>query len=237
MPYFFIITEPSHRMRFGERTHGRPWVMRKYRRGAVIHDPFRRGIVMKRIVLVTCFALFALCASAQTYIDFHQMPVATAPTPMPDNYPAGFNLYWENFYYVSPGVWHDAGPGFWVDPATRHNSVAFFGGPFCTIAATCNGTIKLQSVGATPTVPGFTPVSISLTSGWVANKLKVTAYNNSQFVGSLVWQLTTEPKTFPFPATWKNVTQLVFTPSSIPPNATNPQAGSVVVYSFILVRH
>jgi hypothetical protein len=176
-------------------------------------------------------------ASAQTYIDFHQMPLAKAPSPMPDSYPAGINLNWDNFYYVTPGMWKDAGPGFRVDPSTLHNTVAFMGGPQCSLGATCSGSIKLNRVQGTNTAQTFTPISISMAAGWLPNNVIVTAYNTSKFVGSAVWELTTEPKTFSFPATWKNVTQLVFTPEVSPTNAVYPKAGSMVIYSFILIKH
>ena len=190
---------------------------------------------MKRIVLIISFVVVvALCASAQTYIDFHQMPMARTPSPMPDSYPPEAGLYWDNFYYVTPGLWSGQGRGFWVDPATRHNSVAFIGGPLCNPVNPCYGSIKLQvgpNVRAT-----FTPVSMSLTAGWAPNSVIVTAYNQSQFVGRLVWRLTTTPHTFSFPATW-NVTQLVFTPEFIPFTSVYPKPGSMVIYSFVLMKH
>ena len=99
---------------------------------------------MKRIVLLISFiAMVGLCAGAQSYIDFHQMPTAATPTVMPDYYPEKSGLNWDNFYYVTPGLWRDAGPGFWVDPAKQHNTVAFLGGPLCTLAVPCDGSIKL----------------------------------------------------------------------------------------------
>src|SRR5215472_15485081 len=153
---------------------------------------------MKRILLLLSIILsLALCASAQTYIDFHQMPIAKAPSPMPDYYPEGTHLLWDNFYYVTPGLWKEAGRGFWVDPATHHNTVAFIGGPMCTLALPCYGSIKLGQP-ISPTAQTFTPVSITLTAGWTANKLTVMGYNNGKFVGSLVWNLTTTPKTYTF---------------------------------------
>lgn len=191
---------------------------------------------MKRIVLlVTFLVVMALCASAQTYIDFHQLPPAGAPTLMPDYYPEGANLYWDNFYYVTPGLWTDAGPGFWVDPATHHNTVAFMGGPLCSLALPCTGSIKLiPRAGALST---FTPVSISMTAGWTTNKVTVRAYNNSKFVGTVTWQLTNKPQAFVFPVTWKNVTQLVFAPDFNLSPVVKGNAGSMVIYSFVLMIH
>jgi hypothetical protein len=82
---------------------------------------------------------------------------------------------------------------------------------------------------------GFQPISISLAAGWQKNSVAVTAYNNSKFLGSFVWQLTTKPTLFKFPVAWTNVTQLVFTPRFNPSVANS--AGSMVVYSFVLVKH
>jgi hypothetical protein len=193
---------------------------------------------MKRILLLLSFvAALVLCASAQTYIDFHEMPIAKAPAPMPDLYPEGVNLYWDNFYYVTPGIWKGEGPGFWVDPSTKHNTVALVGGPLCNLAIVCAGSIKMNPAQVGPTAQTFTPVSITLTAGWLPNNVIVTAYSNSKFVGSTIWKLTTEPQTFTFPNTWTRVTQLVFTPEFIHTNAIYPKAGSMVIYNFILVKH
>ncbi len=199
---------------------------------------------MKRVVLLLSFvAMVALCANAQSIIDFHQMPIASTPSVMPDSYPAELGLYWDNFYYVTPGLWTGEGRGFWVDPATRHNSVAFIGGPTCSLTTPCHGSIKLQ---VTPNATAaFTPITMSLAAGWATNNVIVTAYNKSEIVGRVIWRLTTTPKVFSFPNTWNNVTQLVFIPEitsnpriasrNVPPNA--PQSGSMVVYTFVLMKH
>lgn len=181
---------------------------------------------MKRIVFLFAFlAAVALCAGAQTYIDFHQMPLAKAPSPMPDYYPDGMNLYWENFLYVTPGLWHGAGPGFWVDSAVQHNTTAFVGGPTCPVAATCAGELKIaQQRSALST---FTPITIQMSAGWVPNKVTITAYNNSKFVGTMTIKLTTKPQIYTMPNVWSQVTQLIFTPEAIPGN-------SVVIYSILL---
>jgi hypothetical protein len=190
---------------------------------------------MKRMVLlISLMATLTLCASAQTYIDFHQMPWANAPTKMPDIYPAEFNLNWDNFYYVTPGLWAGGGPGFLVDPAVQHNTVAFVGGPFCVSANVCHGSIKMVGANANA---NFQPISISLTAGWAANTLSVTAYNRSEFVGNVVWKLTTSPQLFKFPPAWTNVTELVFAPNIIKTNLIQPLPGSMVIYSFLSVQH
>ena len=192
---------------------------------------------MKRIVLLISFIVaVALCSGAQTLIDFHQMPIAGTPTVMPDYFPEGMNLYWDNFLYVTPGIWSGAGAGFWVDPSTRHNTVAFFGGPLCTLAVPCSASIKLNPIVLAPLNKTFTPVNITLSAGWYANNVTVLAYNNGKFVGSLRWALTTTPQAFTFPAAW-TVTQLVFTPDVINANSVNPNAGSVVIYTFTLMTN
>jgi len=189
---------------------------------------------MKRIVLLISFlAALALCASAQTYIDFHDMPMAVTPSPMPDLYPSGVNLYWDSFFYVTPGTWDGAGPGFWVGP--NPHDVVFVGGPMCTLAVPCSGSIKLNPLQLLPPVRFFTPVSITLSAGWLPNHVTITAFNNGTYVGAVTWALTTTPHTYQFPASWRHVSQLVFTPEFIPSHAVYSQAGSTVIYSFILM--
>lgn len=185
---------------------------------------------MKRIVFFIVFiTLLTLCAPAQTTVDFREMPLASIPSPMPDHYPAG--VYWDRFFYVTPGAYSDAGPGFKIDPAMQHNSVAFVGGPLCTLTVPCYGMIKMIAPQANPAVHTFQPMTIKLSSGWLDNTVEVTGYNNGRYVGTVVWKLSTEPYMFSFPATWK-VTQLVFTPKVLVPSAVNPIAGSMVVYKF-----
>lgn len=198
---------------------------------------------MKRIVLLVSFlAVVALCAQAQTYINFSEMPqLVKSPTPMPDYYPSGTNLVWDNFLYVTPGVpssntgWTGGGPGFLVDPVAGHNVVAFFGGPYCNVAASCSGVIKMVPGPVSTTGKGFQPISISATAGWQNNTVVITAYNNSKFLGSFEKQLTATPLLFKFPVAWTNVTKLVFTPKF---NLTTTNtARSMVIYSFVLVQH
>ena len=191
---------------------------------------------MKRIVLLISFlAVAALCASAQTYVDFRSMPIMSTPSLMPSYYPEQDGLAWDNFYYVTPGLWRGAGAGFWLDPATQHNTVAFIGGPLCTLPVPCTGVVKLAFAPMLPVVRTFAPISITASAGWLPNRVVVTAYNNGKFVGTLFWELTTKPQTFTFPAAW-NVTQLAFAPDTIQSNTIYPNAGSMVVYSFIYMH-
>ncbi len=191
---------------------------------------------MKRIVLLVGFiTVLALCAQAQTYINFGGMNYVNVPTAMPDNYPSGTSLYWDNFLYVTPGLWSGDGPGFWVDPATPHNTVSFVGGPYCNVAANCGGSIALRGEYTTTKTRGFQPISMTLSAGWEQNTVIVTVYNNSKVLGSMEWNLTTKPTLFKFPAAWTNVTQITFTPKFN--LSTTKPAGSMVVYSLLLVEH
>jgi hypothetical protein len=189
---------------------------------------------MKRIVLlVSLLAVVALSASAQTLINFQNMPAVSKPLPMPDFYPAGLNLYWDNFSYVTPGLWAGAGPGFWVDPATLHNTVAFVGGPTCGLKVPCFGTIKQGPPTAVTMVKkSFTPISVTMSAGWQDNYVTVTGYNNGDYVGTILWKVTTACKTFTFPTTWR-VSQLTFTPDYLGNNAAAPN-GSAVIYDITL---
>jgi hypothetical protein len=161
------------------------------------------------------------------------MPLASVPTPMPDYYPHGSQLYWDGFSYVTPGLWKAAGPGFWVDPATKHNTVIFAGGVLCYLPTPCSGMIKMNPMMMAPLNLTFTPVNVILSAGWQDNYVTVTGYNNGTFVGKLLLKATTTPKTFTFPASWR-VTQLVFTPDFLGTNARIPD-GSAVIYKFSFI--
>jgi len=180
---------------------------------------------MKRIGLLLCIVIAAaLCATGQTLIDFSDMPSVNVPVPVPDDYPAGSYLNWDNFYYVSPLLWSGAGPGFTTGPEIR---LAFVGGPMCSTGGMCSASIK---VPVTPnSTASFQPLSITLSSGWVANNVVVVAYDHSKFLGSVVWNLTTTAQSFDFPTYWTTVTQLRFFPSP-----AQGQQGSTVIYTLSL---
>lgn len=189
---------------------------------------------MKKTLCVLSFVVaMVLCVSAQTYIDFSYMPIAKVPTPMPTT-PDQFNMAWDNFLYVTPGIWTGAGAGFWVDPSTKHNTVAFIGGPYQSVA---QGSVTFQLPTVAPNVRTFQPISVTLTAGWTPNPVLVTAYCNSRLVGTVTWNLTTTPTIFKFPAEWTNITQLVFTAEPMMANSVYPQPGSAVMYNFLLVEH
>ena len=179
---------------------------------------------MKRIVLlVSLVAALSLCVTAQTLINFNGMPKANIPNLMP--FYAGMS--WENFYYVTPGLWNGEGPGFVVGPNV--NDVVFTGGPMCHATAACGAKFTMSPIMSIMRVPTFTPVSILLSAGWHDNYVTVRGYNNGKFVGELRLKATTTPKVFPFPSTWR-VTELVFTPQFFGNAAAIPW-GSAVIYS------
>lgn len=191
---------------------------------------------MKRIGLLLSFVVaVALCAGAQQMmITFSDMPSVVAPTPLPDNYPTGTYLTWDDIYYVSPMLWSGAGPGFLSGPDAR---VAFLGGDMCKqTPAICSATIKIP-VGPNATM-SFQPINMVVAAGWYPNNVVVLAYNQGQFVGSMPLRLGTTAHIYNFPAHWTNVTQLTFIPSPISGAAKRPgQAGSMVIYAFTLGMH
>jgi len=187
---------------------------------------------MKRIVILISFmAALALCASAQTYIDFSDMAMVKTPWPMPDNYPSGMYMNWDNFYYVTAGIWAGEGPGFQVLPTPK--TVAFLGGPMCDIRIPCHASIKL--IG--PNVAAFTPVSIQVAAGWLPSRVVVSAYSNGKFLGHTVWNLTTDLQTLSFPNAWSDLTEITFIPEFVPTNSNYPKAGSLVIYKLAVMMH
>ena len=194
---------------------------------------------MKRIVLLIAFVTaLSLCAGAQTLIDFNKMPMATNPTLMPDNYPQGMGLFWDNFYYVTPGAWSEEGLGFVVEPNTK--DVIFAGGPVCALKIACTAMLKMNpimnpSLTAVMKNQTFTPLHVTLSAGWEDNYVTVTGYNDGAYVGTLRLKATTTPRTFTFPTVWR-VTQLAFTPDWLGNNAVIPD-GSVVIYSISLMTN
>ena len=94
---------------------------------------------MKRLTLTvcvtTCFLVLAVGAGAQEQINFSDLPLVTTATPVPSGY-GGLN--WSNFWYVDPGLWAAAGPGY--QNLLTHRDDAFIGGRFC-------GEVKLGCYG------------------------------------------------------------------------------------------
>jgi hypothetical protein len=178
--------------------------------------------LVKKLASLLCLVVaLSLCATAQTLITFSDMPSVNVPVPVPEGYPAGSYLTWNNFYYVSPLLWSGTGPGFSSGPNLRQ---AFMGGPLCTQAINCTASI---SIPITPnSTASFQPVSANLSAGWAANSVLVVAYNQSNFLGSVTLALTTTSQEFNFPTNWTNVTQLRFFPTP-----AQGQPGSMVLYT------
>lgn len=191
---------------------------------------------MKRIVLLISFLAVTVLCVAQTpmYMDFRNMQAMPTPVHMTGEYPAQSNLMWDNFLCVTPGIWSAAGPGFHLDPAFLHNNVMFLGGPYQSIAVGSIEMIPEKSRG--PRVPVFQPISVTLSAGWTANRVLVTAYLQSNAVSTVVWKLTTTPQIYKFPPEWTRITKLVFTPDPSMKNAIHPQPGSLVMYNLLLVE-
>lgn len=177
------------------------------------------------LVFVLAFVL-ALSASAQTLVDFTNLP----PTAIPTNVPAAYaGLVWTTISYVNTPLYADAGPGFLTGPEAQ---VAFGGGPLCFPAYggqrnngapfkhICDATIE---VGPGSPNAVFQLNAVSVAAGWHATGdfITVQAYNNGVQVGSdFRINLTTTSQRAVLPA-WGPITQLVIHPSPL---------GSFVLY-------
>jgi hypothetical protein len=72
----------------------------KLRADGNLNHPLRKERRMKKIGLLICLlAALAMCANAQTLIDFSDLPAVANPIALPENYPSGSYLMWSNFYY------------------------------------------------------------------------------------------------------------------------------------------
>jgi len=166
----------------------------------------------KALVLLACILAMALAASAQENLNFAELPLVSSPTLMPNGYG---QLNWSNIFYVDPGEWSGAGPGYKDGPFGQ--DVAFVGGKVCRLLQeACFGTIS--SAGG-PT--SFQPVSAVVAGGFGPTDITVTAYNNGKYVGSSFYILGTQMQTLNFPSSWGSITQLVF---------QTPNGGDLVLY-------
>ncbi len=154
----------------------------------------------KTLVLLACILVLGIGASAQENLNFNNLPLVNSPTLMPDGYG---QLKWSNIFFVDPGLWSGAGPGYKDGPVGR--DVAFVGGKVCRLLQEeCFGTIS--SPGG-PT--GFQVVSATVAGGFGPTNVTVIAYNNGQYVGSSFYILSTQMQTLNFPSSWGTITQLV----------------------------
>ncbi len=157
---------------------------------------------MKRLTQTICITICLLTlvvgATAQTQqINFADLPLLAAPTPMPLGY-GGMN--WANFWYVDPALWPGAGPGY--QNLLTHKDVAFIGGQFCgQVSLGCYGVINFLG-------SSFVPVGAVMAAGFQANRITVLAYNNGNFVGSVSYNLTITPQVVKFPTSWGAITEM-----------------------------
>lgn len=155
----------------------------------------------KTLVLLACLLALAIGASAQENLSFADLPLVSSPAPMPNGYG---QLNWTNVFYVNPGQWSGAGPGYKDGPVGK--DVAFVGGKVCRLLQEyCYGTI---SSNGGPT--SFQAVSATVAGGFGPTNITVTAYNNGQYVGSSFYVLNPQIQILNFPSSWGSITQLVF---------------------------
>ena len=187
---------------------------------------------MKRAFLLS-FAILglALFASAQSYIDFTNLPATGNPYAIPETYGG---LHWAGIDYVSCMLWDytdgviEMGQGFMAGPETQ---LAFAGGPLCyqkhggsTNVDVCPATI---AAGVGPNaLTQFRPDYLWAAEGWLSDGnqfITVNAYNNGVQIGSQRYFLTPQGRKIKliFPNAWGNVTELKIYPSP---------GGSVVLY-------
>ncbi|HUK43388.1 MAG TPA: hypothetical protein VLW48_02985 [Candidatus Bathyarchaeia archaeon] len=153
----------------------------------------------KTLVLLATLLALAIGATAQQQITFSDLPLVGSPTPMPSGYSS---LNWSNFWYVDPGEYAGAGPGY--NNLFTHRDVAFIGGQHCApLGPACFGTIT--SLGSRT---AFQVVSAVMAAGYRANQITVSAYNNGSFVGSFSFNLGTVPQAVSFPASWGAITEM-----------------------------
>jgi hypothetical protein len=167
----------------------------------------------KTLVLLTCVVALTFAAAAQENLNFATLPLIGTPAPMPNGYG---QLDWTNVFYVDPGEWSGAGPGYKLGPSGE--DVAFVGSKACRVLQeACFGTIS-STGGRT----SFQAVSAAVAGGFGPTEIKVTAYNNGEYVGSSFYTVDLRMQTLNFPASWGSITQLVFQTSA---------GGDLVVYA------
>ncbi len=194
---------------------------------------------MKKVTLLATIVLaLAMCASAQQFVDFTQLPASGSPQTVPNGYGG---LRWDAINFVSAPLYPDAnlyigaggainsGRGFYTG---NEAMVAFGGGPMCyknygapvqdgqVDKHICESTISAFDTAV------FQVDSMTVSDGWDASGdfITVTAYNNGVQVGSSVrYKLSTTAQKLDFTKNgWGKITELVIHP--------NP-AGSFVIYT------
>ncbi len=177
---------------------------------------------MKKIALLVCILGLAMCASAQTLIDFTSLTPSAVPAAIPEGY-AGLN--WTGIDFVDPQQWVytngtiEVGAGFTSGPEAL---VAFGGGPLCyqkhggqTAKFICSASV---AAGVGPNaLSQFSPAYAFVSEGWASDgeqTLLVRAYNNGTLIGSQSYDLSTQAQKIQlvFPS-WGPITELKFYPS------------------------
>ena len=175
---------------------------------------------MRKIALLVCILALAMCASAQTLIDFSNLTPSTSPTPVPNGYA---NLNWEHLYSVDPLQWGGSGSGFINGPDAV---IAFVGGNFLCFFQpdVCRATISSSAA-----LPHFQALSASVSAGYQQNVVTFVAYLGGAEVGRQDYTLTVTNQIINFPASWGTIDQL-----RIVPNPAGPAFGSTVFYTLTI---
>jgi hypothetical protein len=157
---------------------------------------------MTKNLFLLCTLVLAIAvsgASAQNQINFADLPLVSTATPLPSGY-GGLN--WANFLYVDPNQYASAGTGY--NNLFTHRDVAFIGGLSCgPLISGCYGVINSRG-GPT----AFEAVSAIMAAGYQGNQVRMLAYNNGKFVGSMTVLLGTTPHLVTFPESWGSITEL-----------------------------
>lgn len=165
---------------------------------------------MKNLLLLVVLLALAIGASAQTTINFADLPNVSVPTPLPNGYG---NVNWSGVFYVDPAEWSGAGPGFKHNEDLAHNDVAFTG--YGCLSTACYGSISSLD-GKSFLLP-----QAHAAAGYGKSPLVVLAYSHGTYVGTQSFMMTTDVQELDFPPSWGAVTQVVF-------------EGSVVFYDMTL---
>jgi hypothetical protein len=199
---------------------------------------------MKKVTLLAMLVLtLAMCASAQQFVDFTQLPATSAPKAVPLGYGG---LRWDAVEFVAAPLYPDAnlyigagdgvnsGRGFFTG---NEAMVAFGGGPMCykkysTVSgAVADGKVDTHicesSISAWDTSV-FEVDSMTVSDGWDASGdfITISAYNSGALVGSAQYKLSTSAQKLNLKSqNWGPVTELVIHPSP---------AGSFVIYTMQL---
>ncbi len=156
---------------------------------------------MTKTLFLLCAVVLAIGvmgASAQSQINFADLPLVATPTLVPTGY---YGLNWANILYVDPSQYASSGTGY--RNFFTHRDVAFVGGLACgPVMSGCYATIT--SPGG-PTA--FQPVSAIMAAGDHPNQVRMLAYNHGNYVGTMTVLLTTTPRLVTFPASWPAITR------------------------------